>query len=115
MLGIVFAVLYWIPAVVFLMFLMVGTGGETGGVIALVLGAVTALMGLPWNLAFTWLWGILPEALQHPRWLIGNADRGWAGFAIFFLASFAGCFINGLLLGWLLARSRKRRRESMLA
>jgi len=106
--GIGLSFLWWLPSLGFVLFLIHGTGGETGGIIALVLGFITAVMGLPWNFVFTWLWGMLPEALQ-PHWLVGQTTGGWTGFAVFFLASIAGCFLNGALLGWLLERSRKRR------
>ena len=100
-------VLFCAPSGCFWAFLSDDKGGDAGGAVALVLGLISFLLGLPWNIPLAMAWDALAKALDHPAWL-GDTRNEWFGLAMILVMSVAGAFINGVIVGWIVARVRSR-------
>ena len=96
------------PGACFWAFSGYGKGGDVGGLIALLLGLVAFVLGLPWNIVLTIAWGILAQELNHPAWL-GNTRNEWFYVGAPIVMSAPGAFINGIILGWKTRRRNQSR------
>lgn len=103
-------VAFCIPAILFVTMMRWGQGGDIGGLVALILGLITACTGMPWNILVFIVWLMVPESMRYPHWLVGNS-RDWAFLPVFLLGSVAGSVLNALIVGfftYLKCRRRER-------
>ena len=98
--------MFCIPSAIFWAFASYGGGGDLGGTIALVLGLIVVLLGLPWNVILAIAWSTLAQVLDHPTWL-GDTKNEWFLFSGIGLMSTPGAFINGLIVGWITNKWRR--------
>ena len=99
-----------IPSGLLMLMIAYGKGGTVGGAIAFILVVTCIVAGLPWNVGVGLAWKWLADALDQPAWL-GSTSNQDTGLAVVFWSSVAGQFINGAIVGWLIARTRRRRRH----
>lgn len=107
--------MFCIPSAIFFAFASYGRGGDLGGAIALILGLIIVLLGLPWNVILVIAWSMLAEVLDYPTWLIpgtmlwiGHTKDVWIFFPGILFMSTPGAFINGLIVGWITAKRESR-------